>query len=79
VRNRRPIHPGDPKVLFTWSEWLSRPPAFNATATMISRKIEPAAKTAATDCQLGPPAQGVSMRGPTYAMTKRNITITAPA
>ena len=46
---------------------------------MISTKIEPAATTAPIACQLGPPAHGVSMRGPMYAMTKRNITITAPA
>ena len=46
---------------------------------MISRKIAPAASTAAIVCQLGPPAHGVSARGPTYAITKRNITITAPA
>ena len=38
-----------------------------------------AASTAANDCQRGPPAHGASWRGPMYAMTKRNITITAPA
>ena len=31
------------------------------------------------DCQPGPPAHGDSCRGPTYAMTNRNMTITAPA
>ena len=46
---------------------------------MISTKIAPAASTAPTVCQLGPPFHGVSCCGPTYAITKRNITITAPA
>jgi len=79
VRNSRPIQPGVPNVPFTWCECFRLPPAFSETATMISTKIAAAASEAPTDCQLGPPAHGVSMRGPMYAMTKRNITITAPA
>ena len=46
---------------------------------MISTKIAPAASTAPIVCQLGPFCHGFSSRGPTYAITKRNITITAPA
>src|SRR5207248_11754815 len=69
VRNSRPIHPGVPNVRCTCSLWLSRPPALRASATMISRKSAPAARVAPTDCQLGPPAHGASMRGQTYALT----------
>ena len=46
---------------------------------MISRKIAAAASTAASVCQRGPLSHGGSVRGPTYAITNRNITITAPA
>src|SRR5262249_51563559 len=79
VRNRRPMHGGVPKGPSTCWEWSRRPPAFNPIATTISTRSAPEASTAPTACQLGPPAQGDSMRGPMYAMTKRNITITAPA
>src|SRR3954471_8142873 len=79
VRNSRPIHAGEPKVEFTGAVFPSRSDALSPMTTMISRKIAPAASTAATLCQPGPPAHGVSTRGPTYAITKRNITITAPA
>ena len=79
MRNSRPIQPGVPNGAFTCSECRSRPPAFSPIATMISTKIDAAARIAATVCQLGPPAHGVSCRGPTYAITNRNITITAPA
>ena len=43
------------------------------------RKNAPAALIAATCCQVGPPAHGDSARPPRYAITNRNITITAPA
>ena len=79
VRNSRPIHAGEPKTEPTSGLDESRPPAFSPITTMISTKIAPAASTAARVFQLGPLAHGGSCRGPTYAVTNRNITITAPA
>ena len=68
-----------PKSALTFGLVASRPPALRPITTMISTKIAPAASTAASVFQLGPDAHGVSCRGPTYAITNRNITITAPA
>src|SRR5262245_28172179 len=79
VRNSRPIHAGEPKVALIGSVVSSRLPALRPSTTMTSRKIAPAASTAPTVCHRGPPSHGVSWRGPTYAMTNRNITMTAPA
>src|SRR2546423_797909 len=79
VRKSRPIARGLPKELWTscWCE--SRPPAFSPTATTISTRSAAAAATAPTCCQLGPPAHGASALPPRKAMTKRNMSITAPA
>ena len=72
VRNRRPIQPGEPNVPFTWSLCANLLPAFSPITTMISRKIAAAASTAPIVCQPGPPDHGVSVRGPTYAITLGN-------
>ena len=57
----------------------SRPLAFKPMTTTISTINAPAAATAPSACQLGPPAHGASACRPRYAMTKRNMTMTAPA
>ena len=80
VRNSRPIQRRRAEVgADVGARATSRPPAFSPITTMISTKSAPAASTAPSVFQLGPPAHGVSCRGPTYAITNRNITITAPA
>ena len=76
---QRPIQLGEPKTEPTSGLDESRPPACSPITTMISTKIAPAASTAASVFQLGPLAHGGSWRGPTYAVTNRNMTITAPA
>ena len=79
VRKTRPIQAGVPKSAPTLVSCERLPLACIPTATTISTSSAPAAATAPTVCQLGPPDHGVSCRGPTYAITNRNITITAPA
>src|SRR5207248_4520540 len=79
VRNSRPISLGVPKLLATCGAWSSRPPAFRPIATITSMKIAAAAPIAPTVCHVGPPAHGVSNLWPMYAITNRNMTITAPA
>src|SRR5262249_12903109 len=79
TRKVRPIHAGVPKAAPTSPECERLPPACRPTATTISTRRAPAATTPPTVCQLGPPDQGVSRRGPTYAITNRNMTTTAPA
>src|SRR5262249_56145910 len=70
---------GLPNEESIFAECASEPLALRPITTMISTSSAPAARTAPTACQLGPPAHGDSCLGPMYAMTKRNITITAPA
>ena len=79
VRKSSPIWCGPPKNVSTGGSFESRPPAFSPTATTTSTRIAPAALIAATCCHDGPPAHGASARPPRYAITNRNITITAPA
>src|SRR5438874_1628753 len=79
TRKTRPIQAGVPKAAPTLPWWERLPLACIPTATTISTSSAPAAATAANVCQLGPPDHGVSRRGPTYAITNRNITTTAPA
>src|SRR5919204_119670 len=79
VRKSRPTWCGLPNEERTCCWCDSRPPALSPIATTISTRIAPAAATAPTCCQVGPPAQGASARPPRYAVTNRNITITAPA
>ena len=46
------------------AECLSRPPVFRPMTTITSTSSAADAQMAATDCQLGPPAQGASARPP---------------
>src|SRR5262249_25457865 len=64
VRKSRPMYAGVPNVPSTCLECASSPPAFNPITTTISTNSAPAASTAPTACQLGPPAHGDSLRGP---------------
>src|SRR5205823_7020035 len=63
-RKMRPIWAGLPKLsgIAAWS--ASLPPALSPMGSTISASSAPAAVTAATACQLGPPAHGVSTRPP---------------
>src|SRR5919198_1913228 len=79
VRKRRPICAGLPNERLISAAVASRPPAFSPITTMISTRIAAAARTAPTAYHVGPPSHTCSSRGPTYAMTNRNMTITAPA
>ncbi len=79
VRKSSPIWWGPPKNASTGGSFESLPSAVRPTATTTSTRMAPAALTAATCCHVGPPAHGASARPPRYAITNRNITITAPA
>src|ERR671915_1941506 len=73
VRKMRPISRGLPNRVSISASSESRPPALRPIATTISTRSAAAAPTAASDCQLGPPAQGASARPPRYAITNRNM------
>src|ERR671915_1457099 len=64
VRKIRPISRGLPNNGWIVASSERRPPAFRPIATTISTRSAPAAPTAASDCQLGPPAHGASARPP---------------
>ena len=53
--------------------------AFVPIATITSTRIAAAAVIAPTVCHWWRPANGASASPPRYAITNRNITITAPA
>ncbi len=79
MRNRRPISAGEPKARVISASSESRSPASSMIATSVTASSEAAVTTDAAWNSRVPPAQGASARPPRYAITKRNITITAPA
>ena len=79
MRKSSPILAGDPKSRPIFASSLSDPPAFRPIATITSTRIAAPARTPPTACHDGPPVHGdSSVRSPRYAITNRNITITAP-
>ena len=79
VRNSSPIPAGEPNERETSGSLESWSPASSPTATSVTARSDTAATTEATWISRVPPAHGASARPPRYAITKRNITITAPA
>ena len=62
-----------------WCGFARLPLAFRLITTMISTSSAPAARNRAdVSASPGRPTTAYSVRGPMYAITNRNITITAP-
>ena len=80
TRKTRPIQAGVPKSAADLAPRArgSRSPA-SRRRRRSRRAARPRRRRRRSVCQLGPPDHGVSRRGPTYAITNRNITTTAPA
>ena len=79
MRKSVPISAGVPKLAPMSGASARRPLALSPITITISTISAPAAATAPSACQLGPPAHGASAWRPRYAITNRNMTITAPA
>ena len=79
VRNSRPISAGEPNARLMSASSERRSPASSMIATSVTARSEAAVITDAAWNSRVPPAHGASARPPRYAITKRNMTITAPA